>query len=80
MKKDYLEIVREKGLYAALLQLETDAVLALVGLNKTDAARALRIQRTTLQWKIVKLDLGHLFKSDQHQTERSPQNGNKEIS
>lgn len=63
MKKDYMDLVKEKGLYNALLELETDALLEFIGLTKSEIAKMLKIQRTTLQWKIKKLDLGHLFPS-----------------
>jgi len=59
--KNYLEIAYEKGLYEAQSQLEMDAILSVQHLNKTSASRALKLNRTTLEWKLQKLGLGRYF-------------------
>lgn len=61
--KDYMEVVKQKGLYNALLELETDAIMQFVGLNRAEIARRLKLGRTTLGWKIKKNDLGRFFKA-----------------
>lgn len=59
--KNYLEIAYEKGLYAAQLEFEMDAILSVRHLKKTHAAQKLKLGRTTLIWKLQKLGLGHFF-------------------
>jgi hypothetical protein len=59
--KDYLQIAKNKGLYAAITELEVDIISEFAGEKRVTVARLLRLNRTTLIGKLVKLNLGHLF-------------------
>ena len=63
--RNYFQIVKEQGLYAAVQRFEADMILEFISLSKAETARRLKIQRTTLIWKIEKLNLGRFFKGDQ---------------
>ena len=59
--KNYVAIALDKGIYHALIELESDVIQTFEGQSKSAASRGMQIARTALHWRIEKLNLGHLF-------------------